>query len=108
MGDRDKVLGGKTVEIQTGCGALYVTINFKDGKPFEIFARLGKAGGCAMAQMEAIARISSGWLQGGLSREKLIKALSGICCNNPIGFGEDRVLSCADAIGKVLLKACGE
>ena len=41
---------GVTADVQTGCGPLYIIINEdEDGTPFEVFARLGKAGGYAAA-----------------------------------------------------------
>ncbi|MBZ4642692.1 MAG: nrdA [Deferribacteraceae bacterium] len=57
---RPKVLFGKTLEMMTGCGKLYVTINFdENNEPFEVFTSMGKAGGCAQSQCEAIGRLIS-------------------------------------------------
>ncbi len=47
---RPKVLVGRTVEMMTGCGKLYVTINQDEhGVPFEVFTSMGKAGGLAVS-----------------------------------------------------------
>jgi ribonucleoside-diphosphate reductase alpha chain len=36
--------------IRMGYGNMYVTINFdEEGRPFEVFSALGKAGGCDSA-----------------------------------------------------------
>jgi len=54
---RPRVTYGTTREVRTGCGDLYVTINEDEkGEPFEVFAQLGKSGGCAASQTEAIGR----------------------------------------------------
>src|SRR5262249_20814836 len=57
---RPPVTVGHTVRMNTGCGNLYVTINEdQEGKPFELFNHMGKAGGCAASQNEAIGRLIS-------------------------------------------------
>jgi ribonucleoside-diphosphate reductase alpha chain len=99
---RKKKLSGTTYQIKTGCGTLYVTINENDNKPFEIFATIGKTGGCAASQIEAIGRLISLGLRGGTDPKKIIKQLSGICCHAALMIGEDKIMSCADAIAKVI------
>ncbi len=57
---RDKSTIGTTEKIDTGCGHLYITINHNaDNGIIEVFAALGKSGGCAMVQNEAITRLIS-------------------------------------------------
>ena len=41
---RPPLLSGRTVKIGTSYGNLYLTLNFTDGQPFEVFATLGKSG----------------------------------------------------------------
>jgi ribonucleoside-diphosphate reductase alpha chain len=89
------------MQTATGCGKLYVTINEKDGQPFEIFAMMGKAGGCASCQMQTIGRIMSVSLQNGTEPKALIKQMSGLSCHSPLIIGDSKTLSCADAIAKV-------
>jgi ribonucleoside-diphosphate reductase alpha chain len=103
--ERPQVTVGHTVRMNTGCGHLYVTINESDdGKPFELFNHMGKAGGCAASQNEAIGRLISYALRCGARLEPLIKQLKGISCHRP-AWGEDgKVSSCSDAIGKALEK----
>ena len=91
---------GWTYQMVTGCGKLYVTINEDaQGRPVGIFVNMGKAGGCSAAQSEAVARLLSAGLQSGISPEVLAKELQGISCHSPSGIGENRVLSCVDAVG---------
>jgi ribonucleoside-diphosphate reductase alpha chain len=95
---RAKVLQGKTHEIITGCGSLFITLNEDKEGLFEIFIKLGKGGGCAASQNEAIGRSISAALRYGAPPSVIIKQLKGIICPYPIGNGETRVTSCADAI----------
>lgn len=104
--ERPSVLIGKTIEVTTGCGKMYVTINQdEDGKVFEVFTSIGKAGGCAQSQSEAIGRLISLSLRTGIEPEFIIKQLKGISCHMKYGFGQSTVLSCADAVGNALEKA---
>lgn len=100
--ERPKVLKGKTYQIVTGCGALYVTINNDSIGTFELFATIGKTGGCASSQAEAIGRIVSLALRSGVPISRVVKQLSGITCHSTMGVKENKVSSCADAISKVI------
>jgi hypothetical protein len=102
---RPQVTVGHTIRMNTGCGHLYVTVNeSEDGLPFELFNHMGKAGGCAASQNEAIGRLISYALRCGARIEPLIKQLKGISCHRP-AWGEDgKISSCSDAIGKALEK----
>lgn len=102
---RPEVTRGTTTKILTGCGNLYVTINEdEDGKPFEVFTQMGKAGGCAASQLEAIGRLVSLALRCGLDTRSIIEQLNGIRCPNPSWEKGGRIFSCADAIAKVIEK----
>ncbi|PKN33437.1 MAG: ribonucleoside-diphosphate reductase, adenosylcobalamin-dependent [Deltaproteobacteria bacterium HGW-Deltaproteobacteria-19] len=100
--ERPKVLKGWTYQMQTGCGPLYVTVNEDSSGLFELFTTMGKAGGCAASQSEAIGRMVSLAWRSGLQARQVIKQLHGISCHSPSGFGENRVLSCADAVAKAI------
>ena len=100
--ERPPVLTGRTYQMTTGCGALYVTINEDEKGLFELFNTMGKAGGCAASQSEAIGRLVSLAWRTGIPADPVIKQLIGISCHKPFGFGENRILSCADAIAKAI------
>ena len=101
---RPKVTRGVTERVNTGCGNMYVTINFDEQGVCEAFATLGKAGGCAAAQLEATSRLISNALRCGLDLGAVVKNLRGIRCPS-ISWEQGRaVTSCADAIAGVLEK----
>ncbi len=101
--DRPTMLTGCTYQMTTGCGPMYVTINQDEDKvPFELFNTVGKAGGCAASQCEAIGRLVSLAWRSGMPPEPMIKQLIGISCHKPAGFGENKVTSCADAIAQAI------
>jgi ribonucleoside-diphosphate reductase alpha chain len=101
---RPKVTKGITERVNTGCGYIYITINFDDQGICEVFSSLGKAGGCASAQLEATSRLISLSLRSGIDTTSLTKQLRAIRCPS-VAWEQGRlVLSCADAIGSVLEK----
>jgi ribonucleoside-diphosphate reductase alpha chain len=100
---RPEVTRGTTTKIMTGCGNLYITINEDEkGQPFEVFTQMGKAGGCAASQLEAIGRLVSLALRCGLDVRSIIEQLNGIRCPSPSWEKGGRIFSCADAIAKVI------
>ncbi len=100
---RQDVIHGSTRKIRTGCGNLYVTVNEdEEGNLFEIFNQIGKAGGCAASQSEAIGRLVSLALRSGIEPEDVIRQLKGISCHAPVWHREGKILSCADAIAKAI------
>ena len=100
--DRGDVTSGITRRIRTGCGKLYVTINMDESGPVELFSQMGKAGGCAASQSEAISRLISLALRSGIRPEAIVKELKGISCHRIVWQGGNRILSCADAIGQTI------
>ena len=100
---RPNVIYGTTTKIATGCGNLYITINEdENGLPFEIFMQMGKAGGCAMSQLEAIGRLLSLALRSGIEINAIIEQLRGIRCPSPSWEKGGRIFSCSDAIARVI------
>jgi ribonucleoside-diphosphate reductase alpha chain len=88
--------------METGCGNLYVTTNETDEGPFELFAQIGKTGGCAASQTEAIGRLVSLALRSGVEARAVARQLRGVRCPYPSWNRGHKVLSCADAIGQAL------
>jgi ribonucleoside-diphosphate reductase alpha chain len=100
---RPAVVKGITRKMVTSCGDLYVTINWDErGQPFEIFNSMGKAGGCASSQSEAIGRLASLALRSGIDPDEIVRQLRGITCHLPRGLGKKRISSCADAVAQAL------
>ena len=100
--DRPRALTGSTYQMQTGCGPLYITVNEDDAGVFELFTTMGKAGGCASSQCEAIGRLVSLAWRSGVQARQAVKQMIGITCHKPAGFGENRITSCADAVAKAI------
>ena len=106
---RPQVVTGTTTKITTGCGNLYITINEDEGGyPFEVFMQIGKAGGCAASQLEAIGRLASLALRSGVDLKSIIDQLRGIRCPSPSWNEDGRIFSCADAIARVIESRLGK
>jgi ribonucleoside-diphosphate reductase alpha chain len=106
--ERPLTLPSITDKIKTGLGNLYVTITFLDGKPFEVFASIGKSGYSTMADAEAIGRLISLALRSGVDPKEVILQLKGIGGSEPVFTEGGLVQSIPDAIAKVLERHLGE
>jgi ribonucleoside-diphosphate reductase alpha chain len=69
---RGRVTKGKTLKFRMGCGTLFVTANRDEEGLCEVFANLGKAGGCP-SQSEATCRAVSAALRSGVDPKVLVE-----------------------------------
>ena len=99
--ERPSQVKGVTDRVRTGHGNMYITINFHDEHPFEVFSNLGKAGGCDSAQLEAISRLISLGLRSGIDPGQIVEQLRGITCC-PSWDDGTLVRSAPDAVALVL------
>lgn len=104
---RPTITTGTTEKVVIGCGNLYITINHDENGICEAFTSLGKAGGCP-SQSEAVARMISLAVRTGVPVDAIVEQLKGIRCHSTLRQkscnSNINVLSCPDAIGKVLEK----
>jgi ribonucleoside-diphosphate reductase alpha chain len=99
---RPVATNGETRRIRTGEGSLYITINEDQQGLCEVFTTIGKAGGNAAAQSEAISRLISLALRSGVNPHSIVRQLKGISGPNPTWENGRLILSTPDAIGKAL------
>lgn len=100
---RPSILTGRTIKMHSPLGDLYVTINEdEEGRPFEVFTTVGKAGGAAMADAEALGRLASLGLRSGIPITAVRDQLRGISCDRAVGVGQNKVLSAPDAVAQAI------
>lgn len=99
---RPKTLTATTIKTPTGCGSMNVVVTELENIPFEVFCVLGKSGGCSRAYAEAVGRCISVGLRYGVPVSEYVKQLENIACPSPGMEDGTKILSCPDAIAKVL------
>jgi ribonucleoside-diphosphate reductase alpha chain len=100
---RPDLLRATSIRQETPLGTMFVQITEDDrGQPFEVFINLGKAGGAAMADAEAMGRLISVALRSGIPLQEIRQQLRGIASDRATGLGPNKVLSVPDAIGIAL------
>lgn len=82
-----------------------LTVDPNSGKPYEIFAQVGKGGDIAHADLEAICRLASVSLRSNTSPWSVVEQLEGIGSTVSSGLSrEGEVTSLGDAVSRVLKK----
>ena len=99
MRRRPPQVSGVTERVRTSHGNMYITINFdEEGRPFEVFTALGKAGSSDQAQLEGISRLVSRWPCAPASTpEAIVAQLRGIT-DEPVWSEGTLVRSAPDAL----------
>jgi len=100
--DRPDIVYGFTQKVRTGLGELYLTVNEVNGKPFEVFATIGRSGRSITAKAEAIGRLVSLALRSGVHVHEIVKQLKGIGGEHPVFQKKGMLLSIPDAVSWVL------
>ena len=101
--ERPKYLTGMTHKVKSGCCDLYVTVNYNEsGNPMEVFIQTAGTG--CNASNVALGRMISVALQNGISVQDVVKQLSKVNCISAIKNKNSEGKSCADVVGKCLLK----
>ena len=76
---RPRSLPGYTIKLNTACGSLYVTVSVDgEGRPFEVFGRLGKGGSFEHGVTELACRLISLHMRRGTPLEEVIRQCAGI------------------------------
>ena len=100
---RPDKLRSMSIRKETPLGTMFVHVSEDDrGQPFDVFINLGKAGGSAMADAEAMGRLISLALRSGIPMQEVIRQMRGISSDRAVGLGPNKVLSAPDAIGIAL------
>ena len=100
--ERPTETSGVTTALKTGCGKLYCTVNEDEEGVCEIFLNQKEGNGCRVAYNNALAMVSSMALRAGVPIKDISKVLKGQSCGKPVWDNGKLILSCPDAIGKLL------
>ncbi len=105
---RPEVVTGYTRQVRAPEGKVNVTLNSDDEGVLEVFINIGKAGSDVAALAEALGRLISVHLQIDSSltqnerADEVAHQLRSIGGSTSIGFGQNRVRSLPDAVGRAL------
>ncbi|WP_258360510.1 LAGLIDADG family homing endonuclease [Moorella sulfitireducens] len=102
---RPKRTCGVTEQVKTGCGKMYITVNYDQEGIIETFITTGSSGGCS-GFTEGVSRLISLALRANIAPEAIIDQLTSVSCPNFLRRrATDKSIvgkSCPDIIGRVL------
>ncbi|CEP68641.1 Ribonucleotide reductase,adenosylcobalamin-dependent [Moorella glycerini] len=102
---RPKRTCGVTEQVKTGCGKMYITVNYDQEGLIETFITTGSSGGCS-GFTEGVSRLISLALRANIAPEAIIDQLTSVSCPNFLRRrATDKSIvgkSCPDIIGRVL------
>ena len=101
---RKEFVVGRTYEVKTEQGDLYVTINSDEKGIVEVFLTIGKSGSFTAGYTEALGRLISMSLRSGIKAQSIVKQLQGIRTSSPTLNKGMIVYSVPDAIAKIIKK----
>lgn len=100
--ERPVALNGRTVQVETGRGRLYITLNYRTNtRLFEVFIAHGKAGGNDAAMAEALSRLITMNLRCGVDPFEVAKTLRNIS-DRPVYSGGKQIMSVPDAVAQII------
>ncbi|MBE3581732.1 MAG: vitamin B12-dependent ribonucleotide reductase [Thermoanaerobacteraceae bacterium] len=104
---RPKRTIGVTEQVKTGCGKMYITVNYDQEGLIETFITTGSSGGCS-GFTEGVSRLISLALRANIAPEAIIDQLTSVSCPNFLRRrATDKGIigkSCPDIIGRVLAR----
>ncbi len=105
---RPRSVKGQTIQMPTHAyGHLYFILNWVDGKPFEIFAYIGKNGSDHQATAEGVCRLASLAFRYGIPAEEVADQLKGIQSSSPEWSNGEQIKSLEDAVSKAIRRGLG-
>ena len=98
---------GVTEQVNTGCGRMYITVNYDQEGLIETFITTGSSGGCS-GFTAGVSRLISLALRSNISPEAIIDQLTSVSCptflKRKANKGNLVGKSCPDIIGRILLQ----
>jgi ribonucleoside-diphosphate reductase alpha chain len=102
---RPKRTIGITEQVPTGCGKMYITVNYDQEGLIETFITTGSSGGCS-GFTEGVSRLISLALRANIAPEAIIDQLTSVSCPTFLRrkASDKKIVgkSCPDIIGKIL------
>ena len=101
---------GVTEQVNTGCGRMYITVNYDQEGLIETFITTGSSGGCS-GFTAGVSRLISLALRANISPDSIIDQLTSVSCPTFLKrkAGNSNLVgkSCPDIIGRILIQESG-